>query len=450
MELLSFNYPTDVWGNPVAIPDFDSQPDNENNETNVVDNEILGGGSNSIDNKDEDDHDIAFIEVKETYNELTKFNCYTVSSEKNTPNVLFEYNPISNSWIEVGVAGGTSIEAIATDPITGIIYTTDAGTFGTIDAQTALFTPIGNVGSGNGDNGIIELNDVDGLTYDPVNQIMYGTHRVGGLGPGTNDLLFQIDVVTGKVIPDVMLDAYDNPVDYAIIQEVYVSTIGNDSYDVDDIAYNVYTGQLFAIHNLGGSGELTQLDPLNGQVLAVIYSPPDDDLQGIGFTYFGELYVTSGDNGNTMQNSNTFIQIDLQASSSTTLNFIDPTNQHKDFEAFDCFTAYNDLALLLETESQQLANTGSEITFLLTIFNQGDFPNTNITITNYMPEGLILKDENWMDASDRKATYTFEGILEPGEDQTLTITYIAVNEYSRNFIFISARYNGVAKFQLSY
>ena len=68
---------------------------------------------------------------------LTDFPCYTVSSGE-LPNVLFEYDPIRNYWIEVGVTGGTSIEAIAIDPVTGIIYATDAGTFGTIDALSLI------------------------------------------------------------------------------------------------------------------------------------------------------------------------------------------------------------------------------------------------------------------------------------------------------------------------
>jgi len=338
----------DVQGNLFTdpLPDLDSKPDDENNEIAISDNEINAGGPNAY--QDEDDHDITIFEVEEqvvaptSYNELTKFNCYTVSSEKNAPNILFEYNPTTNSWIEVGVTGGTSIEAIATDPITGIIYATDAGVFGIIDAQTALFNPIGEVGSGNGDAGIIELNDVNGLTYDPVNQIMYGVHRVEGEEPGTNDVLFQIDVATGQVIPGAMLDSENNPVDYVIIPVVFFSSENVESYDVDDIAYNTYTIQLFAIHNFDGweLSTIAELNPISGEVEAVILDIFDDYIEGIGFNYFGELFGTTGDNGIT-SGSNSFNYIDLLASKTTALNFIDPTNQHKDFEAFDCFTYFS-------------------------------------------------------------------------------------------------------------
>jgi len=129
----------DPTGNPIPLPDWDSFPDDQNNEILVTDNEINGGGYNA--NQDEDDHDIAVVEVEELiitpqpYNTLTKFNCYTVSEDNAAPNVLFEFDVFTGKWAEVGVTGGTFIEAIATDPVNGIIYATDAGQFGTIDAM---------------------------------------------------------------------------------------------------------------------------------------------------------------------------------------------------------------------------------------------------------------------------------------------------------------------------
>lgn len=237
---------------------------------------------------------------------LTDFPCYSVSSGE-LPNVLFEYDPEIDEWIEVGVTGGTSIEAIATDPVNDIIYAADRGTFGIIDANTGLFTPIGEVGIGNGEAGLVELNDVKGLTYDPINQIMYGTHRSQSGGPGTNDLLFQIDVATGKVLPGAMHNANNDPVDYAAIPEIGNSSLAIEYYDVDDIAYNTYTGQFFVIQNQFPyrRGTITELNPLNGQVESVIYDILND-VKGIGFSNFGELFGTTGDNDYLVENSNSF------------------------------------------------------------------------------------------------------------------------------------------------
>jgi len=315
---------------------------------------------------------------------LTDFPCYSVSSGE-LPNVLFKYNAASNEWTEVGITGGTQIKAIAIDPVTDIIYATDEGTFGTIDSNTGLFTPIGEVGIGNGDAGLIELNDVKGLTYDPINQIMYGTHRVPSGGPGTNDLLFQIDVANGQVVSGAMLDAKNNSVDYAIIPEVFYASLGSDIYDVGDIAYNSYTGQLFANQTQYGFSTITELNPMNGKVEAIILALTDNDVEGIGFTYIGELYGTIGDNAYDVETRNSFIFIDLQTACTKTLNFIDPTDQHTNFEAFDCFTAYNDLALKIEVDpnTQQPINVGETVTFLITIYNQGKFSNSGCKLDRF-------------------------------------------------------------------
>jgi len=49
----------DVFGNLIPLPDADSYPNDLNDEVNVVDDEINGGGLNT--NEDEDDHDIVLL-----------------------------------------------------------------------------------------------------------------------------------------------------------------------------------------------------------------------------------------------------------------------------------------------------------------------------------------------------------------------------------------------------
>ncbi len=363
---------------------------------------------------------------------LLDFPCYSVSSGE-LPNVLFVFDPTIDRWYEVGVTGGTSIEAIAFDPVNDIMYAVDAGTFGTIDVKTALFTPIGEVGIGNGENGFIELNSVKGLTYDPINEIMYATHNVKGFGTGTNDLLFQIDVATGKVIPGAMLNANNIPVDYSIIPEIFDGEIGADVYDAPDIAYNSYTGQLFATQNQGNSRvTITELNPANGQLEAVIYSSPGNDVQGLGISYLGELYGTIGNNGATPIDINTFIFIDIRAATKEILTFIDQNNQYTDFEAFDCFTAYVDLALKMEVKpnTQQPVNIGETVSFLITIYNQGKFLNTDISITNYIPNGLILSDTSWLDLGNGTATYTGSQLIEPNTSVKIPVSYIVDSNFT--------------------
>jgi len=356
-------------------------------------------------------------------------NCYTVSSG-DTPNVLFKYDYVTEKWNQVGVTGGTSIEAIALGPTSEIIYAVDGGTFGTINTNTASFKIIGNIGKANGDFGEIELNDIDGLTFDPVNKVMYGTHRINGNGPDTNDVLFQIDVSTGKVVPGAMLNSNNNPADYAIIEEVYESTLRDNVYDVDDIAYHVYTEELYAIQNYDGPSTITIINPKSGKLEHNLFDVNIKDIEGLTFSALGELYATTGDNGSP---PNSFIHIDLNGLLTTTaLNYIDPTGQNLDFESLDCITGRNDLALSMVLSNPAPSEpfyAGDDVTFSITIYNQGDFDNDSILITNYIPPGLILNDPNWaLVAPGDIAETIITDPLEPGESVTVSIT-LKIDDY---------------------
>ena len=111
---------------------------------------------------------------------LTDFPCYSVAEDNGAPNFFFEYDPISDQWINIGITGTDFIEAIATDPVNDLIYATNGGTLGTIDPATGLFTAIGPAGAGNGAIGSILFDDIDGLSYDPNNEILWASQRYTG------------------------------------------------------------------------------------------------------------------------------------------------------------------------------------------------------------------------------------------------------------------------------
>jgi len=363
---------------------------------------------------------------------LTNYPCYSISEDNGPPNVLFAYDPATLQWNRVGETGGSFIEAIATDPLSSTIYAVDAGIFGTVDPQTGQFVGIGTPGFGNGELGSFALDDIDGLTFDLNNQIMYASHRIAGTGPGTNDLLFQIDVATGNFVPGAMLDSNGNVADYAVVEEASDQTFAGSVYDVDDIAINPYTGKLYAIQNQDGPGTISEIDPVTGQLIQVVFDISADDVEGLGFTYLGELYATTGDNGicdpmNPFDAScyNTFIYIDLQNSTTQILNFIDPTGVEVDFESFDCFTSFNDLALSyrLDDDTPSQIKPGDMITFNATVYNQGGFTNEDIIITNYIPSGLTLADTDWLNTSNGKASYTITNPLQIDASVTIPVTF---------------------------
>lgn len=288
---------------------------------------------------------------------LTDYPCFAVAKNNGTINNLHAYSPVNHLWDLVGNTSTQNIAAIAVDSEAGILYAVDSApvgstepaNFGTIDLQSGLFTAIGNLGEAIGEKGTVLLNQIEGLTYDNIDQIMYAVHRVDGTGQGTNDLLFQIDVATGLAITGAMKDNQGNPADYAIIEALTDGTANGVIYDVSDIAispevddyYYSYGGQpgnLFAVHAENGPGVLSILDKTNGYLNAVVYDFPNDDVESLGFTYLGELYATSGDNGYTGVGNNSFIYIDVNAASTINLSYIDIKSPiDVDFESFDCF-----------------------------------------------------------------------------------------------------------------
>ena len=71
-----------------------------------------------------------------------------------------------------------------------------------------------------------------------------------------------------------------------------------------------------------------------------------------------------------------------------------------------------DLALTKQVKAprKNSYSLGDELTFVITVHNQGEFVARNIEVTDYLPKGLILKDSKWtFDPQTRKATYQLPG-----------------------------------------
>lgn len=402
---------------------------------------------------------------------LTDLPCYTVNNNNgNGPTNLFVYNPSDHSWSNLGEIGPMvdGVKAIAIDPNTDVIYmyASGSGQFGIVDPNSAnptSFVPHSScngpgVGTANGDYGPVDLDDVNGLTFDAKNNILYGTHHINSgdlcdIVPNSNDVLFQIDPSTGCYIPGAMLDANGNPADYAIIQEASDATIGyycgNEGlYDVGDIAYNPFTGDLIATQNqAGGPGVISIIDPVSGYLDAIVFDIDEDNIEGLGFSMFGELYASVDDDGpNGPQNS--ILYIDLAFISTTVLEFPDPTGTIVDFEAIDCSQIRNDLALniALDPSAASPVQPGDDVTFNITVNNQGNFENSDILIVDYIPAGLILNDPNWASIPGANiAENIIPGPLAPGESIEVSITFTIDPTFTggtiNNYAEISASFN---------
>jgi len=90
---------------------------------------------------------------------------------------------------------------------------------------------------------------------------------------------------------------------------------------------------------------------------------------------------------------------------------------------YTCTQEVFDLALIKEISAGQATPIypGDDVTFTITVTNQGTIAASNFTITDYIPAGMILNDTDWT-ASGADATITMAGPLDPGASTTVDIT----------------------------
>ena len=255
----------------------------------------------------------------------------------------------------IGTGTGTNaIEAIAYWPGTDTLYGANAGNLGTLAyAGDGAYTRVGTVGFGtaSGASADVNITDVDGLAFDPFTGILYGSHRREG-NPNLEDLLVQIDPATGTHVPD----AFGPGVDYVVIATAAAPTSKND---IDDIAIDALTGQMYGIANSGGTADrLVQIDKATGAVTDV--GPIGlGDVEGLTFDALGNLFASTG-NTSTTGNSNALVEVDLLTGAGTRLGGFQSGSDH---EAVACLTdGVNTLAgsVFFDADANGTDGTGAD------------------------------------------------------------------------------------------
>jgi len=95
-----------------------------------------------------------------------------------------------------------------------------------------------------------------------------------------------------------------------------------------------------------------------------------------------------------------------------------------------------DLALIKQVAVSQETpvSPGDDVTFTITVINQGNIDATNISVVDYIPSGLTLNDGNWI-ASSGFVTYSSGIDLAAGDQTSIEITYTVNPTYNGSTIF---------------
>ncbi|MCX6044424.1 MAG: carboxypeptidase regulatory-like domain-containing protein, partial [Chloroflexi bacterium] len=299
---------------------------------------------------------------------------------------LVQINRSTAATTAIGATGTTNIEAMTFVMRGGLntLYAADGGTIGTVNLATGGFTAIGPAGSGAGSVGTVKFNDLDGLAYDPSENVIYASHRVDN----SNDLLLKIDVVTGARIAN----AFGAGKDYLIVP----APSGHPTWqNVDDLSFDPTTGKLYATLNDSGEGGLLVILNKATAALTEIGTYNDlnepgnfvDDIEGISFFNDGNLFASTGNNGPDKKDINKLWWINKQTGAASLIGPF-PTS-FTDYEALGCLTQSASLTLKKFTNGED-ADTppgptvpvGSPIVWTYIVTNTGAVALTNLSLTD--------------------------------------------------------------------
>jgi uncharacterized repeat protein (TIGR01451 family) len=271
--------------------------------------------------------------------------CYLVADGDNitsTNSALFKYTFPTDSLEMLNRLGVDNVETITLSLDGRTLYAADNGVFGIIDPTLGIenaFMPIepAGVGLAGGALGVIDIQDIDGLSFDPITGILYGSVRYGDGMAGELDLLIQINPERGRIIED----AFGAGVDYVVI-----NTAAEGASDVDDIAIDS-DGTLFGIAGNSGGGGGDRLVIINKQTGAVgdygplnQYGAPIQDMEGLTLYNTRVLYGTTGYEFTSEGTDNILYKIDKASGETVPVTNLGKDFDGyvpKDFEAISCF-----------------------------------------------------------------------------------------------------------------
>lgn len=262
--------------------------------------------------------------------------CYVVGDNASNQRVLSrvdksDFNASTNE-VTIGVLGTLKTDGMAMHPVTGVLYgintnmSTKVGVFGTISLSTGQFTAIGNgLGVGSGSLGEQELYDASGFAFDPSTGILYGTSvRTGS--DNAVDLLYQVNLANGQHVPN----AFGAGVDYVVMPRLAAFP---QFHDIDDIAIDPATGQMYGILNNSTDGDLLITINKTTGATANVGAFDIGEVEGLDFDPHGNLWATAG--GTSGTEANKLYQVNKNTGHASNPR---PLDNAYDYEALACMT----------------------------------------------------------------------------------------------------------------
>lgn len=243
---------------------------------------------------------------------------FSLAKVHNTKDVLFQFKPQLSKWVKIGDTGTKNIYSIAIDS-DNLIYAVNGGVLGTLNPVTGKFSEIGSIGGGTGVYGYTEINNIYGLTFDPIEKVLYATNRVNG----SEDILIKINPLNGKLIQKDFTNFLLQKVDYIAIEASIVKATINPSApltEVTSLLYEPITQQLICIQHKFNEIAMSLVHKKTGFLVEVIFDFSSTGIISVDYDNSGNIYATTL---NDIDSENGITQIDLGIGS---INMLNPMN----------------------------------------------------------------------------------------------------------------------------
>lgn len=249
--------------------------------------------------------------------------CFLIPEDEDRLEII---NRVSGDHIIVGNLNSPNnrVEAVSLDLNNNILYAMDEDELGVINLETGAFISRGNtLGDGDGADGITTFDDVDALSYDFNDDVLYGVQAESGRK------LIIIDPLTGELVQD----AFGAGIDYLEITGTGLLS------EISDLTFAPSTGVLYGINTSSSQSQIIQIDKATGTAIVVTNVTFDgdnlEDIEALAFTIYNTdiIYVTTGTEEST---ENSFFSVDLSTGIATDVTASTPLTGD-DYESCDCF-----------------------------------------------------------------------------------------------------------------
>ena len=349
--------------------------------------------------------------------------CYAVAdseipgSASAGPDRLLRLRADGSGLSLVGQTGTFFMEAIALNRAQNRLYAMNGSTLGVVDTAVAGFDVVGSSSVCESPNGLVGLDDLDALGWNPANGQLWAVQRNGGPASSvtqTGEFLVQIDPATGE------------PTDGTCVELTGTGPgIGPDT-DIDALTF-APDGRVLATANSGSgrSNRLVSVDIDTG-IMTDIGPTVINDVEGL---HFDELDHLLGTTGVSSQEPNSLVLVNPQTGEAALIGesrllevALEGGSFTSDIEAISCRLEPPDVIENPSVDIEKATNgedadtptgpavgVGETVTWTYVVTNDGDVDLFDLVVSDNQ-EGTICSIPT----------------LAPGASETCTATGTAV------------------------